>query len=257
MAAKMTFVIVLGCGFGFSGAVIGQDTTDMLGKWTYTATGLPEDPRCGARSGGGEMLVERKITARAYRGSIRSYETTERCRGTSISESALTVRIRDNKVSIDYDEEGWTAASLILDGSVMRGKDENGVSTEWRKQAVVADQVVAASTEATGELEAYLASVKPEVTQRLSDYYGERLQKGLNKTGLNNEQAQEVAELTMQRMLSCMLDMVRDDFKVEGLPFSEYLRNSHVRSLLNPRAVDFRGVGCVQDAAQNAGVSIR
>ena len=257
MPAKITFVIILGYVFGLSGGAVAQEETDMLGKWTYTATGFPDDPRCGAQSGGGEMQVKRKITARAYRGSIRTYRSTEKCRGTEFAESALTVRVRDNEVSIDYDEENWIADSLILDGTEMTGTDENGVTTKWRKQAVVENQVVVASAAAMSELEKYLVEVEAEVVERLRDYYEQRLEKGLKKTGLDKDEAHQVTELTIQRMLSCMLDMVRDDFKVEGLAFDDYLRNSHVRALLNPRAVDFRAVECVQDAALNAGVSIR
>ena len=193
MAVKMSFVIVLGCVFGLCGTAVGQEPTDMLGKWTYTATGFPDDPRCGATSAGGEMQVNRKITARAYRGSIRSYQTTEKCKGTEVTESALTVRVRDNKVSIDYDEEGWTVDSLILDGTAMSGKDKNGIITEWTKQAVVEEQVVVASAAGMRELETYLGNAETEVVERLREYYSQTLEKGLKKTGLNEEQAGEIA----------------------------------------------------------------
>jgi len=257
MTAKITFMIFLGLCVALAGEAAGQEQPDLVGKWTFTATGLPDDPRCGATSGGGEMQVTRKVTARAYRGSIRAYRTTERCGGTSIGESTLTVRVRDNDVSIDYDEEGWAAESLVLDGAVMSGKDEHGVITEWIKQDAIQDQAIPTSEADMAKLEHYLANVEPEIAERLRDYYNEKLQKGLEKTGLNAEQAREITEGTIQRMLSCMLDLVREDFRVEGLSFQEYMRNSNVSLLINPRAVDFRGIECVQDAGQNAGVTIR
>jgi len=257
MTAKIVLMIFLGFFIAPAGEAAGQEQPDLVGKWTFTVTGLPDDPRCGATSGGGEMQVTRKVTARAYRGSIRMYRTAERCGVTSIGVSALTVRVRDNDVSIDYDEEGWAANSLVLDGAVMTGTNEDGVVTEWIKQDAIQDQANIASEADMAKLEEYLASVGPDITERLRDYYNERLQKGLEKTGLNEEQAREITEGTIQRMLSCMLDLVRDDFEVEGLSFQEYLRNSRVSLLINPRAVDFRGIECVQDAGQNAGVTIR
>ncbi len=257
MTAKINFIIVLGFCIGLACEAVGQEQPDLLGKWTYIATGLPDDPRCGATSGGGEMQVTRKVTARAYRGSVRSYRTTERCGGTSIDESALTVRIRDNQVSIEYDEEGWTADSLVLDGAVMTGSDEHGVITEWIKQDVIQDQAITTSEADKVKLETYLAKVEPDIAERLRDFYNEDLQEELEETSLNKEQAGEITERTIQRMLSCMLDLVRDDFEVEGLSYAEYRRNSNLSLLINPRAVDFRGIECVQDAAQNAGVKIR
>jgi len=255
--AKITFMIFLGFFIALADEAVGQEQPDLLGTWTFTATGLPDDPRCGAASGGGELQVTRKVTARAYRGSIRSYRTTERCSGTSVDESALTVRIRDNQVSIEYDEEGWAADSLVLDGAVMTGRDEHGVVTEWIKQDAIQDQAITTSEADVAKLEDYLANVEPDIAERLRDYYNQDLQEELENTGLNEEQAGEITERTIQRMLSCMLDLVRDDFKVEGLSFTEYLRNSNLSRLINPRAVDFRGIECVQDAAQNAGVRIR
>jgi len=257
MTPKTTLVVMLWCLFVLPGTVVGQEEADMLGKWTFTATGIPDDPRCGALSSGGEMKVERKITARAYRGSVRSYRSSERCKGRLITESAVTVRIRDNKVSIDYDEEGWVQDSLVLNGSVMTGTNEKGVVVEWNKQVAVQDQVPMTSEADMSELETVLAEIKPLLTSELRSEFGRRLQKGVERSGLSEEEAGQVVDRTLERMTSCVLDSVRETMRVQNVPLDGSVANRNAGLVLDPRRMDFKSMECIQDAGQNAGVTIR
>jgi hypothetical protein len=257
MTPKTTLVVMLWCLFVLPGTVVGQEEADMLGKWTFTATGIPDDPRCGALSSGGEMKVERKITARAYRGSVRSYRSSERCKGRLITESAVTVRIRDNKVSIDYDEDGWTADSLILNGSAMTGTNESGIATEWIKQDTVEDQARTTSEAAMSEFESVLAEIEPKLTSQLRSEFGRRLQKGVERSGLSEEEAGQVVDRTLERMTSCVLDSVRETMRVQNVPLDGSVSNRNAGLVLDPRRMDFKSMECIQDAGQNAGVTIR
>ena len=257
MATKTLRVIILWYLFGLPGMAFGQDVTDMLGRWTYTATGIPDDPRCGALSGGGEMQVKRKITARAYRGTVRSYRSTERCKGNLITESAVTVRVRDNKVSIDYDEEGWTADSLVLNGAAMTGTNESGIVTEWIKQDTVQDQAPTTSEADISELESVLAEIEPKLTSELRSEFGKRLQKGVERSGLSQEEARQVVDRTLARMASCVLDSVRETIRVQNIPLDGSVPDQNIDLMLDPRRMDFKNMECIQDAGQNAGVTIR
>jgi len=257
MTMKATLIVILWCLFDLSTTAFGQEAADMLGKWTFTATGIPDDPRCGALSSGGEMQVERKITARAYRGRVRSYRSSERCKGNFITESAVTVRVRDNKVSIDYDEEGWVPDSLALNGSVMTGTNENGVITEWIKQDTVQDQAPTTSEADMSELESVLAEIEPMLTSELRSEFGSRLQKGVERSGLSKEEAGQVVDRTLERMTSCVLDSVRKTMRAQNVPLDGSVANRNAGLVLDPRRMDFKSMECIQDAGQNAGVTIR
>ena len=257
MTAKITFMIFLGLCVALAGEAVGQEQPDLVGKWTFTATGLPDDPRCGALSGGGEMQVKRKITARAYRGTVRSYRSTERCKGNLITESAVTVRVRDNKVSIDYDEDGWTADSLVLNGAAMTGTNESGIVTEWIKQDTVQDQAPTTSKADISELELVLAEIEPKLTSELRSEFGKRLQKGVERSGLSQEEAKQVVDRTLARMASCVLDSVRETIRVQSIPLDGSVPDKNIGLVLDPRRMDFKNMKCIQDAGQNAGVTIR
>ena len=247
----LTISMLLGAGIAHA-----QEMPDLLGTWSYTASGLPDDPRCGEASLSGEMQVTRKIAARAYRGKIRTERSTAKCPGVLVEESALTVRIRDYKVSIDYDEEEWTKDILYLNGEALTGKGSDGVRIKWTRQAV-ANIPVEISAAAMSNLERMFGEIHPQLADQLRDVYSERLQKGLQRTGLNKDEVKQVTELTIQRMISCMFDEVRDNVRAQGATIEKHLERNRAALMLDPRAVDFKGMECVQDAALNAGVAIR
>ncbi len=203
------------------------------------------------------MQVERKITARAYRGRVRSYRSSERCKGNFITESAVTVRVRDNTVSIDYDEEGWVPDSLVLSGAVMTGTNEKGVVVEWNKQEGGPVKAPATAGADMSELETVLAEIEPMLTSELRSEFGWRLQKGVERSGLSEEEAGQVVDRTLERMTSCVLDSVRETMRVQNVPLDGSVANRNAGLVLDPRRMDFKSMECIQDAGQNAGVTIR
>ena len=239
-----------------AGIAHAQELPDLTGKWSMTATGFEDDSRCGEISATGELDVARKIAVRAYRGKFVLRETFSKCDHTRVSESAVTVRIRDHKVSIDHDEDDWTRQSLFLTDAGMSGKDKDGVVSEWTRQ-LASDEPVVDVAAAMQSLEVYLDEVEPHVMGQLRDYYVEKLTPGLVVSGLSEDEAGQVAELTMQRMLTCMFDDIRDMVRVQGVLLDDLLRNNKYVLTLNPRNIDFAGDQCVQDASLNAGVAIK
>ncbi|MDJ0906879.1 MAG: hypothetical protein QNI96_12740, partial [Woeseiaceae bacterium] len=99
-----------------------QETDELLGTWTFDVDGLEPHPQCGESVQSGTLQVERKVTARAYRGRIRMEDSYEKCQGTQTSESMVTVRAKDDDlVTIDYDEEGFEKERLRLKDGTMTG----------------------------------------------------------------------------------------------------------------------------------------
>jgi hypothetical protein len=236
---------------------LAQDAPDLLGKWTFEINGLADDLRCGEISEIGEMHVTRKIAARAYRGKVRSQQTSARCSGVVVGESAVTVRIRDNKVTVDYDEEDWTMDTLVLSGDEMSGRDSDGVASHWVREIVTHDQSGSSATPDTGHLETILGEIEPILTAELRSEFGKRLQRGVERSGLSEEEAGQVVDRTIERMTTCVLDSVREKLRAQGIPLGESVANNRTVLVLDPRRMDFKNMECIQDAGQNAGVTIR
>lgn len=251
MASELRLLALLGSMLLCSGVANAQDTPDLLGIWTVSVTGYPDDPQCGEKSATGEAHVARKIAARAYRGTIRFREVFSKCKRTFASESVLTVRIRANKVTVEYDEEGWHSDSLLLNGDEMSGTDSSGVAIHWIRQTVAETVDAPLGAAEVADLESLLGDVKPRLEVALRKEFGSQLQRGIAKSGLEEEEVGQVVERTLDRMTSCVLDSVRDMVRVQGIPLEDTV------VVLDPRRMDFQNMKCVQDAAQNAGVRIR
>ncbi len=233
-----------------------QDVDDLLGTWTFEVDGLEPHAQCGESVQTGTLEVERKVTARAYRGRIRAEDSYEKCRGTQTTESTVTVRVKDDGlVTIDYDEDGFEIERLRLNDGEMTGSRSKGVSTRWER---LPDQVEAGPTaEQIAALDAFLAKVTPDLATSLRSEYRENLRKNLVRTGLSGEEAGQVADLTIDRMTSCMVTELRNAVEAQEIPVEEILEEQNVQVIFNPQAMDMRANACIQDAAWNAGVRIR
>ena len=233
-----------------------QEADDLLGTWTFDVEGLEPHPQCGESVQTGTLQVERKVTARAYRGRIRTEDSYEKCQGTQTSDSMVTVRAKDDGlVTIDYDEEGYEKERLRLKDGAMTGSRSNGVSTRWER---LPDQLAEGPTaEQIAALDAFLSQVEPDLTSTLRGEYREDLRKNLVRTGLNGEEAGQVADLTIDRMTSCMLGELRSAVEAQEVPIQSILDDQNVGVIFNPQSMDMRANTCIQDAAWNAGVRIR
>ncbi len=235
---------------------VAQETDELLGTWTFDVDGLEPHPQCGESVQSGTLQVDRKVTARAYRGRIRVEDSYEKCQGTQTSESMVTVRAKDDGlVTIDYDEEGFEKERLRLKDGTMTGSRSKGVSTRWER---LPDQVAEGPTaEQIAALDAFLSQVEPDLTSTLRGEYREGLRKNLVRTGLNGEEAGQVADLTIDRMTSCMLGELRSAVEAQEVPIQSILDDQNVAVIFNPQSMDMRANTCIQDAAWNAGVRIR
>ena len=165
---------------------------DLLGSWLLTVAGEEADPRCGAIRHTGVLQIERQITPRAYRGNLRFDRTSERCRGSETRSSSVTVRVRDDVVTLAYDEEGWEEDRLLYKGDSMEGSRGGGITTHWKRPAsgVAGD---APTAEQLAQLDAFLGQIQPELTSALEDQYLQNLEKSLGKSGLSEAEAEQVA----------------------------------------------------------------
>ncbi len=240
----------------FSAAIGSEEADELLGTWTFDVDGLTPHPQCGESVQTGTLQVERRVTARAYRGRIRTEDSYEKCQGTQTSESMVTVRAKDDGlVTIDYDEEGYEKERLRLKDGAMTGSRSNGVSTRWER---LPDQLAEGPTaEQIEALNAFLSQVEPDLTSTLRGEYREDLRKNLVRTGLNGEEAGQVADLTIDRMTSCMLGELRSAVEAQEVPIQSILDDQNVGVIFNPQSMDMRANTCIQDAAWNAGVRIR
>lgn len=238
-------------------AAMAQELPDMTGVWTYTASGMEAHPRCGEAISTGEVDIHRKITARAYRANVRTEQSYEKCPGSLFKETTATVRVKDNLITIDYDEDGWEKDRLRLVDGEMTGEDGKGVSTHWVRAVVTGADDDSLSEEQLAELETFLALLGPRILESLDEEYAKALQKGLGRTGLEEEDAAGVAELTLERMSDCMVDMIRKEAITQQVPLGEILKYDSTIRGFNPKDVEFRGLDCVDDAFMNAGVRIR
>ena len=236
--------------------VLAQETDDLLGTWTFNVEGLEPHPQCGESLQTGTLHVERKVTARAYRGRIRAEDSYEKCEGMQATESMVTVRLKDDGlVTIDYDEEGFEMERLRLKDGAMTGSRGKGVKTSWER---LPEQVAEGPTaEQIAALDTFLSQVEPDLVSSLRGEYREKLRKNLVDTGLNGEEAGQVADLTIDRMTSCMLGELRQAAEAQEIPVEKILDEQNVAVIFNPQAMDMRANACIQDAAWNAGVRIR
>lgn len=233
-----------------------QDAPDLLGTWTFEVDGLEPHPQCGESRQSGTLEIERQVTARAYRGRIRAEDSYENCRGAQTTESLVTVRVKDDgRVTIEYDEEGLEIERLTFGDGGMKGSRGKGVSTLWERMP---EQVSEGPTdEQIAALDEFLATVEPDLTSTLRSEYRENLRKNLARTGLSGEEAGQVADLTIERMTSCMLAELRDAVEAQEIPVEKVLEEQNVAVVFNPQSMDMRANACIQDAAWNAGVRIR
>jgi hypothetical protein len=247
-------VLLLGACFP---AMAQQDLPDLLGVWTYTVSGLEPHPQCGAQTQSGQLDVHRKITARAYRGNVRSEESTENCQGIKVTESAATIRIKDaSRVTIDYDEDGWEMDILKFAGGTMTGEVGGGVRTHWVR-VIDQDLDEGPTSQQLADLDVFLEGVETELNASLNEQYYEELRSALWSSGLSEEESVQVATRTVGRMTTCMLDMMRESVIDQEIPIERILQEQNVNVIFNPQSVDVRTNACIQDAAWNAGVPIR
>jgi len=253
MALRLTFVILVSLSY----SAVAQEVPDLLGKWMYTVSGLEEHERCGQGTETGDLIIERKIAARAYRGKARAERSFEKCEGASAMESSATIRVKDgNLVTVDYDEEGWTMDRLRFVDGAMTGDAGGGIRSQWVRAEEQGGDDGPTPMQLT-DLDAFLETVQPDLFAALSDEYHEKLREAIWKSGLSSEQSVQVAALTVERMTSCMLDMMRESVIAQEMPIDQILKEQNVAVIFDPRSVDMRANTCVQDAAWNAGVPIR
>ena len=253
----MTLRLILGILVGVASTVAAQEVPDLLGKWTYTVSGLEMHAQCGPSTDTGELIIERKIAARAYRGRERGERSYEKCKGANVMESSATIRFKEGDlVTVDYDEEGWEMKRLRYVDGELTGIAGGGVSSRW----VRADQQGEDSgptPQQLADLDEFLEQVRPELSATLKVEYFENLRRNLWKSGLSSEDSVQVAGVTVERMTSCMIDMMRESVMAQEIPVDQILEQQNVAVIFDPRSVDMRSNTCVQDAAWNAGVPIR
>lgn len=252
MSRRFVYVLLFG-GASAANPAHAQDAPDLLGAWTLDATLPAADERCGDRSVSGMLSVTKKITARAYRGSTRIMTTTARCRGGSIDESDFTLRVHDDEVSIEYDNEGWAEETLALEGTKLSGKDAQGNAMEWMKQA---EQDAAAEIDYS-KLDEMLVELAPDFRKELRLQFRRNLLLNLERTGLSTKEAEQVADQTLDRMTSCVIDMVREQVTARQVPVDKLFSGQNAYIYFDPKSIDYRKMDCIYAAALNAGVVIR
>ena len=168
----------------------------------------------------------------------------------------VTVRVKDDGlVTIDYDEDGFEIERLRIHDGEMTGSRRKGVKTRWERLPEQASE--GPTAEQIAALDAFLSQVEPDLTSTLRGEYRENLRKNLVSTGLNGDEAGQVADLTIDRMTSCMLVELRHAVEAQEIPVEKILNEQNVAVIFNPQSMDMRANACIQDAAWNAGVRIR
>ena len=253
MKLSLVFAILSSC--LISAAMAQDELPDLIGQWNYVVEGQEAHPQCGKEIHVGGLVVERKITARAWRGKARGEQSYENCPGMTVTVSAATIRIKDgNLITIDYDEDGWSMDRLRLVDGVMNGEYGNGVTSRW----VWAEEDDARlSEEQLAELEEFLGEVEPELKAELGKLFTERLEENLLKTGLNQSESGQVAALTVTRMTSCMTMAMRESVLKYEMPLEQVLAGQSAAFIFNPQDPDPRIAECIDAAERNAGVRIR
>ena len=184
MTTRTKHLTLVACLIGAAAAGQAQDAPDLVGVWTFVGTGFPASPRCGEVMLDGELQVTKKITARAYRGRFDVQETTSKCSSVLARQSGVTLRIKGDKVSIEYDGDGWERDALVLNGAVMTGRRPNGVATTWTKQIATAADVRSLTPEEESELDSLFRELEPEFAKELRRRLGRRIQVAIEKSGI-------------------------------------------------------------------------
>lgn len=252
MAQRLTLTLLL----ALSTTGLAQEVPDLTGRWQYTVHGLPVHERCGREQQVGELVIDRRIAERAYRGKARSERSMEKCPGTAVSESGATIRVKDgNLVTVDYDEDNWIMVRLRYVDGEMSGDVGEGVSTTWARleeqreeQGLTDEQLV--------ELDEFIATIEPELSKALGEEFHEKYRKYLYKTGLSESDASQVADLTVERMKSCMVNMMRTSVIMQEFPVDKILTQRGITLIFDPDNVDERTSECIKDAERNAGIRI-
>ena len=178
------------------------------------------------------------------------------CPGTDASERSATIRVKDgNLVTIDYDEDGWLMVRVRYVDGTMSGDVGNGVSVTWERLEEQSDDG-GLTEEQLAELDEFIGALEPELSSALGDEFSEKYRKYLYKSGLSESDASQVADLTVERMTSCMLNMMRESVVVQEVPIEQILTQRGVALIFDPNNVDSRTEECIQDAERNAGIRI-
>jgi hypothetical protein len=251
MNARLAWLMI----FGLVNAAFAQDSPDLLGSWAFTVKGRQADPRCGERIETGVLDIERKITPRAYRGKVRTVESSKRCPGSETNRSGATIRVKDDVVTVEYDEDGWAKDRLLLKGNIMEGSRGDGITTRWERAAQSTGD--APTAQQLADLENFLTRIEPELKASLEEQFFDNLEKNLARTGLTGEEASQVAGQTIERMTECMLEELRISVLARKLPIAQVLAQQNLSVVFNPQAMDVQTKQCVEDTSSNAGVRIR
>lgn len=237
--------------------VFAQQLPDMLGTWAFEVEGIDPHPQCGEGILKGVMDVERKITPRAYRGIVRTENAYENCEASMLSQSAVTVRVRDaDTITVSYDEDGWPMHKLFLKDGIMTGTTQDGLTMRWMRDHGGAD--IRPSEQQLAELDAFLGQIEPQVSGSLHDFYYELISKALDRTGgLDAEEAGQVTGTMVSHMTDCMMDQVRRSALAGQIPVSQIMQGRNATLMFDPQAEEFIGDECVENAASNAGIRLR
>ncbi len=243
--------------FGSGAFVYANELPDMLGTWTFEVEGIDSHPQCGEGILKGVMDVERKVTPRAYRGTVRTENAFENCEASMLSQSTVTVRVRDaDTITVSYDEEGWPPNKLFLKDGVMTGTTQDGLTMRWRRDDGGAD--IRPTEQQLADLYAFLEKIEPQVSSSLHDFYYEMISKALARgAGLKTDEAREVTGTMVGHMTDCMMDQVRRSALAGQIPVSQIMQGRNATLMFDPQAEEFIGDECVENAASNAGIRLR
>ena len=257
MTMRTNCLVSLACLMGAMGTAYAQDEPDLLGKWTFTGTGHPASDRCGEITLAGELLVTKKITARAYRGRFDVRETTAKCSSVLSRNSGVTLRIKGDKVSIEYDDDGWESDALVLSHTVMMGKRSNGVATRWTRQTIAATDVRSITPEEESALDALFRELEPGLANELRKHLGGRIRDAIERSGVEAEEARLMTDQTLDRMTACAVVALKNEIRADPESLERIIAGGRNVPAIDPRSVDFQKIECIQSAALNAGVHIR
>lgn len=239
-----------------SSVTLAQEVPDLTGTWQYTIAGLPVHERCGQEQQVGELVIDRKITARAYRGKARAVRSMEKCPRTDASESTATIRVKDgNLVTIDYDEDNWKMVRVRYVDGTMSGDLGDGISTTLKRIEEQGEDG-GLTDEQIAEVDEFIGAIEPELNAALVEEFHDKYRKYLYKTGLSKSDSSQVADLTINRMTSCMLNMMRKSVLVQEVPLGQLLSQRSVTFIFDPDNVDSRTEECIKDAERNAGIRV-
>lgn len=250
---EITVRLFVALSLAFSPLAVSQDAPSLVGLWSAEKE-EPADSRCGASTHVTRLNVLKKITARAYRGKLTTLRSTSDCGIKPMDETGFTLRIRDNKVSVEFDDEAWPSQDFLLDGNTLAGSREDGSQFELVRAAV---ETAPAEQIDFGKLDELLGEMRPGLYDQLGNEYGTRMLRNLRRTGLDSKQARQVAEETMGRMADCVIAMIRKDLVAMALPLDKLVNDRQAMLMLDPKQLDYRQYDCIYDTALNAGVIIK